>query len=151
MIVSVIPLTTDGKTSGTKTFRIICQFVEPIARAAVITPGSISISAVSITRATKGAAARLRGIIVAEVPIAVPRTKRVNGRRTIIKITKGKERKTSIMRLKTILKRGFGIIPVELVIKSRIPSGKPIITAKSVEKNTICRVWRVEIPTNSNI
>ena len=47
-----------------------------------------------------------KGIIVALVPIAVPKTNLVNGRRTIIKITKGKERSTSIILLKTALNTG---------------------------------------------
>ena len=147
MIVKVMPDTTEGIASGTRTLWMICQLVLPIARAACTMPGSTSLSAVSVIRATNGAAAMESGMMVAVVPIAVPSTIRVKGRSTIINITNGKERSTSMMRLKTELNTGRGVMPYWFVVLSSIPSGKPIRIAKRVEKNTIRRVWSVDTPT----
>ena len=102
-------------------------------------------------RATKGAAAIESGIIVAVVPIAVPKIKRVSGKRTIIRITNGNERKTSMIRLKTKLKPALGVIPYLFVTFKRTPSGNPIKIANTVEKNTIKSVSSVDVPTNSKI
>ncbi len=100
MIVSVMPETIEGKASGIKTFTMICPFVDPIERAAWMTPKSTSVREVSIKRATKGAAAIERGMIVAFVPIAVPKINLESGKSKIIKIKNGKERRAFIIRLK---------------------------------------------------
>ena len=151
MTVSVSPDTMDGSASGTRTFLIICQFVEPMARAACTIPSGTSLSADSVTRAMKGAAANDSGIIVGAVPTTVLRTSLVNGSITIMRITNGNERKTSMTRLRTMFSMGCGVIPRSAVALSRMPSGNPIITANIVEKKTIASVCSVDVPTSMRI
>ena len=92
MIVSVTPETSDGRASGMSTLRMICQLVDPIALAAWTTPGSTSLRADSMIRATNGAAAIESGITVAIVPMLVPIMSLERGMRTIIRMMNGKER-----------------------------------------------------------
>lgn len=96
-----MPETIEGIASGTRTFKIICAFVLPIARAACTTSGFTSLRAVSIIRATNGAAAIESGTIVAVVPILVPKIKRERGKSKIIKMMNGNERSTFTIRLTT--------------------------------------------------
>ena len=77
------------------------MFVDPIDFAACTSSGFTSFRADSMTRATKGAAAIDRGTIVAAVPMLVPTMRRERGKRTIIRMMKGKERRTLTMRLRT--------------------------------------------------
>jgi hypothetical protein len=77
---------------------MICILVEPIARAAIITPASTSERLVSTIRATKGAAAIDRGIITACGPILVPTMNRDRGISRIIRIMNGRERKRFTIR-----------------------------------------------------
>ena len=103
-------------------------------------------------RATKGAAAIESGTIAATVPIEVLTISLDNGKSTIIRIKNGKERRTSTILFKTLLSKGFGIIPVsESVTHIKMPSGNPRITEKHVEKKTIIRVCHVAVPTKVKI
>ena len=83
--------------------------------------------------------------------MAVPKTRRVNGKRTIIRITNGNERSTSIIRLKTALNTGRGVIPNLFVMFDKTPNGKPIRRANKVESATITNVCKVEVPTKTRI
>jgi len=130
IIVRVTPATKDGSASGMSTLKIICSFVEPIARAAWTSPGSTSLSAVSIMRATKGAAAIESGMTLALVPMLVPIIILERGNISIIKIIKGNERKTLTMRVSTLKTIGLGLIPVlGSEIQSKIP-GESLKTRK---------------------
>ncbi len=60
--------------------------------AASTSPRSTSLSALSTTLATKGAAAMERGTMEAVVPIVVPTTSLESGKRTIIRMMNGKDR-----------------------------------------------------------
>ncbi|MCY1533461.1 hypothetical protein D9M68_687890 [compost metagenome] len=64
----------------------------PMARAAVISPGSTSRMAFSAIRAMNGMAATDKGTMAAVVPIDVCATKRVNGMIATIRMTNGTER-----------------------------------------------------------
>ena len=151
IIVSVTPETIEGIASGIKTLKIIWRFWLPIARAAFTTSGSTSLRALSMTRATKGAAAMLSGTIVATVPMLVPKIKRDKGKSKIIKMIKGNERNTLTTRLMTALSFFLGVMPLGPVMHKRIPKGKPSKVENKVLKTTISKVCNVAFETSVNI
>src|SRR5690606_37233455 len=106
IIVRVIPETIDGSDSGIKTFNTIWGTVAPIARLDSITPFGVSLRLLSITLATKGAAAMERGTIVAVVPIVFPTISFEMGKTMIISIIKGIDLNTFIIPPKTLLNMG---------------------------------------------
>jgi hypothetical protein len=81
---------------------MIWKFVEPMARAAVMTPLSTPDRADSAIRPTKGAAAMERGIMTAVGPMLVPIINRERGMSSIIRIIKGRERRRFTTRERTV-------------------------------------------------
>ena len=93
MVLMVRPRSRLGTLSTSSTRVMICQLVAPMQRAASITPPSTSSRLCSTMRATKGAAATVRGRLAALAPMEVPITARVKGVRNSIRIIKGMLRK----------------------------------------------------------
>ena len=89
---TALPLSSEGRASGSSTLTMICQVLAPMLWAASTTPLSTSSREDSTRRATKGAAASTSGTTVALLPMVVPTRKRVKGMTAIIRIRKGKER-----------------------------------------------------------
>ena len=90
--------------------------------------------AVSITLATKGMVAMVRGTIAAVVPIAFPAINLVMGIRITISMMKGKLLNTFTTKSSTPYTTLLGLSP-SLAVKVRIPAGmKPKITANNVAK-----------------
>ena len=74
--VSVMPITIEGRASGSNTFFMICQVVEPMTIAASRMYRSTDFKLVPTNLATKGAAAIVKGTIEAVVPRLVPMSHR---------------------------------------------------------------------------
>ena len=110
-MVSVRPEIREGRASGRRTLKTICEFVEPIVLAAWMTPGSTSLRAVSTILATNGAAAMESGTIVDFVPIAVPTIILERGNRTMIRMMKGNDLRMFTILLRISFRTGFGLIP----------------------------------------
>jgi hypothetical protein len=111
MMVSDSPEIRAGRASGTRTLKIICKELDPMALAATNTPGSTSERADSTMRATKGAAARERGIIVAVGPMLVFTMNRDRGNTRISSMIKGMDLKRFTSREIILYKRGLGLSP----------------------------------------
>ena len=77
-------------------------------------------------RATKGAAATVRGRLAALAPMEVPITARVKGVRNSIRIIKGMLRKMFTSQPKAALNWGVSMKPPGLVTVSSTPSGRPM-------------------------
>ena len=84
-----MPLKIAGAASTSNTFLIINEFDAPQAKAASITPGSISASAISTSLAKNTVAVIAKGTEAAIGPILVPTKKKVKGRVNTTKIIKG--------------------------------------------------------------
>ena len=81
----------EGIASLIMTPKIICLLLAPKERAASMTPGSTSSRLPSMSLATKGAAASVRGTMEAVLPMEVPTIILVNGMMAIIRMMKGKD------------------------------------------------------------
>jgi predicted glycosyltransferase len=120
--------------------KIIWGTVAPIDCPNSITPLSTSFREVSITLATKGAAATDNGTIVAVVPIVLPTINLDKGKSKTMSIRNGKERKTFMIPSNILYNVGFSQIPPFSVITNSTPIGNPRSREKTVEKNTIYTV-----------
>src|SRR5277367_6287894 len=89
--VNVIADMIEGRASGKSTLLMICHVLDPMTMAASRSSGATSLRLVSMSRATKGAAATVKGTMEAVVPKLVPTTHRVKGINATIKIAKGKD------------------------------------------------------------
>ena len=127
MVAVVQPLMREGRHSGSSTLVTICQGEQPMAWAASMTPRSISRRELSTTRATKGAAARVRGTMVAVVPMEVPRISRDRGRAHTIRMVKGTLRSRFTTTLMTFISAGGrGRMPPASPVTRITPRGRPI-------------------------
>ncbi|KAG0771407.1 hypothetical protein G6F22_016501 [Rhizopus arrhizus] len=138
-----------GKASGSSTFRMICIGDAPMARAAVISPGSTSRMAFSAMRAMNGMAATDRGTMAAVVPMEVCATSRVNGMIATIRITNGTERVALMMAPSTWLTGWFSSMLPRAVTVSVTPSGMPMTTAMALATPTISRVSSSDVISRS--
>ena len=93
--------------------------------AASMTPLSISESELSTSRATKGAAAMMRGTQAAAGPIALPTIRRVRGMRATMRMTKGSERRMLTIQPNAELKARFSMMPPRSVTLRSTPIGRP--------------------------
>jgi len=116
---------------------MIWKFVEPIARAAVITPESTSDNADSERRATKGAAAIESGMIAAVGPMLVLTINLESGISRIIRMMKGIERRMLTTLETALYMRPLGFNPSGDALKRKAPRGKPIRQARKVETRVI--------------
>ena len=95
--------------------------------AASMTPLSTSRMDASTSRATKGNAATIRGMMVATVPILVPMMSRDSGITMTIRIRKGTERRILMTKLITAMTgRGRGSTPPSSPATASTPRGRPM-------------------------
>ena len=81
----------------------------------------------STRRATKGKAATMRGIIVATVPMLVPKITRDRGMTSTIRIRKGTERRMLMITLRALMTgRGRGRTPPSSPATISTPRGRPM-------------------------
>ena len=76
-------------------------------------------------RATKGAAAMMRGTQAAAGPIALPTIRRVRGMRATMRMTKGSERRMLTIQPNAELKARFSMMPPRSVTLRSTPIGRP--------------------------
>src|SRR5690606_25502366 len=130
-----------GRASASSTLKTICMGVAPMARAASISPLSISRIAASTRRAKKGMVAMVSGTMAAVVPIDVPVRSRVKGMIATTRMMKGVERAALTMSPTARLSAGAGkSSPLPLVAR-KMPIGRPISEPRRPEAATICSVW----------
>ena len=147
----VRPATMPGSASGSSTFHTIWLVVAPIDWAASTRPLSTSRSAVSTSRAMKGAAASVSGTTAAAVPMDEPVINRVNGMMATSKMMNGVER-TAFTSQPTVLLSGlFSSTPPRSVRRKNTPSGIPIRPPTTPEMPTITMVSHSEVANSSSI
>ena len=125
----------DGTLSGSMTRQTICIGEAPMLCAVSMMLGFSSRRLDSTRRAMNGNDAITSGTTVAGVPTTVPTMRRVSGKTRIIRIRKGMERSRLMITFKT-LKIHCGMRRMRLCspATSSTPSGRPITTAKNVER-----------------
>src|SRR5450830_703056 len=132
--------TMPGRASGKSTLNTIWRVVAPMASAASTSPWSTSRNAVSISRATKGAAATVSGTTAAAVPMEEPVMKRVNGMMATSRMMKGVER-TALTVVPTMWFSGrFSSTPPRLLRCRYTPSGVPSRAPTAPEMATMTSV-----------
>lgn len=117
----------EGRLSGIITLEMIWKGEQPMDWAASTTPLSTSRMEASTSRATKGKAATMRGMMVATVPMLVPMINRDRGMTRTIRMRKGTERRMLMMKLRTVITgRGRGMTPPSSPATISTPSGRPM-------------------------
>ena len=123
----VKPEMREGRLSGIITLEMIWKGEQPMDWAASTTPLSTSRMEASTSRATKGKAATMRGMMVATVPMLVPMISRERGMTRTIRMRKGTERRMLMMKLRTVITgRGRGMTPPSSPATISTPRGRPM-------------------------
>ena len=122
-----------GTLSGSITCRTICIGEAPMDWAVSMMLGFTSRRLDSTSRAIKGNAAMVSGTMEATVPREVPTIARVSGIIITIRIMNGMERSRLISTFRNPINgAGRGRMPFFSPVTSSTPSGRPMMTAKSV-------------------